>query len=343
MVGPAAAGGATQQVEIVDPAGFGRPMRAATAQIPAGWRTQGGVSWNRASHCITNQLQVAWIAASPDGSQAFEVLPGFNWQLDGTQIQMNPCPAAPYGSTRAFLEGIVQLSRVGARVLDYRDRPDLAQQAAASAPANPQAQQRQDSGQLLIAYRHDGRDVREVLSATVAFSSVQGNVVGGTSMVFAQRAPEGQLEFALGDRIAASIRADPQWLAAMREAGANAEHRFSTNQRQQISDWHARQMAAINARGAAERAAILAQTNRDVAAIYSATNANTQATNDRIHDRTIDTINEVNPYHDPVSGRRVESSIHGGSRVLRAGDDSYINTDDPYLNPPGSQELERIE
>ena len=337
-----ASSGGSQQVEIVDAAGFGQPMTAATMQVPAGWRTRGGVSWNRASNCISNQLQIAWAAASADGAQAFEIMPGHNWQVQGTQIQMNPCPVAPFRSTREFLQAVAQQNRPGARVLEYRDRPDIAQKAAASAQSHPQAQVRQDAGQLLIAYRQGGQDIREVLGTTVAFSQMQGNIVGGTSMVFAQRAPSGRLDFGLGERIAASMQVNPQWLAVMRETASNAERRYSSNQRQQISDWHAREMAAISARGEADRAAIRSQTTREVGQIYSQINANTAATNDTIHRQNLEGIGEYNTYADPAYGRDVRSSIHGGDRVLRQADGTYISTDDPYHDPAGSQELERV-
>lgn len=46
-----------QDVQIIDAAGFGRPMVSATTQIPAGWHTQGGVDWDRSSDCVTNHLR----------------------------------------------------------------------------------------------------------------------------------------------------------------------------------------------------------------------------------------------------------------------------------------------
>ena len=335
----------TQQVEIADAAGFGQSIAAATMQIPADWRTQGGVAWDRSTNCISNQLRIQWAAASPDGSERFEIIPGYNWQVQGTQIQMNPCPVLPINSTQAFLQAVVQQRRSGARVLEYRDRPDLAQQAAQAAAnqgqGNPQARLRHDAGQILIAYQQGGQDIREVLGTTVTFSQMGGNVVGGAGMVFAHRAPNGKLDFGRGDRIAASMKFNPQWLTMMSRSTGDAETRFSSNQRNEIEQWHQGEMQRINAKGAADRAAIRTQTNRDVAQIYSDTNANTQATNDGIHQNTLEGIGEYNTYNDPATGNTVQSSIHGGDRVLRTDDGSYISTDDPYYNPAGSTELER--
>ena len=99
-------------------------------------------------------------------------------------------------------------------------------------------------------------------------------------------------------------------------------------------------MARINAEGAADRAAIRAAANRDVAKIHSDINANTQATNDRIHRRTMEGIGEYNTYQD--GGQQVRSSIHGGQRVLRTPNGTYMSTNDPYFNPAGSRELQRV-
>ncbi|MEH0168601.1 hypothetical protein [Roseateles microcysteis] len=332
-----------QAVDIVDAQGFGQPIAAASAMIPAGWRTQGGVNWNRQTNCVGNQMRIEWLASSPDGQQALEILHGFSWQVQGTQIQMNPCPAVPFNSTQAFLAGVVQQRRPGAQIVEYRDRADLSQ-AARAATAAPQGGTRMhfDAGQMLIAYQVNGQPVRELFSASVTFSELQGNVVGGTSMVFAQRAPEGQLDPKVGDRITSSIKANPQWVAMLQGSTRNAEQRFSSNQRQEIERWHAGEMARINAKGAADRAAIRSQTNAEVAQIYSNTNANTQATNDNMHRRNLEAIGEYNTYRD-ANGNNVRASIHGGQRVIRNPDGTYTTTSNPYATPPvGGEELKKV-
>ena len=129
-----------QPAQIIDGSGFGQQMVAADVQIPAGWQTVGGVTWNDATNCIANQLQLGWSAMGPDSLTAVEILPGFHWQVAGTEIQMNPCPTAPWRSTREFLEATVQRTRPGARVLGYERLADVEQQMAQSAQGNPQAQ-----------------------------------------------------------------------------------------------------------------------------------------------------------------------------------------------------------
>ncbi len=336
-----------QAAQIVDSYGFGQPMVAAELQIPAGWQPVGGVTWNDATNCIANQLQIGWSAIAPDSLTAVEILPGFNWQVAGTEIQMNPCPSAPYRSTREFLEATVQRTRPGARVLDYQDQPEIAQQMTRAAQAQPQsnqqAQVRHDAGRLLIAYAKDGVDMREVLSATVSFSSLQGNVVGGTATINSIRAPNNRLDFDLGTRVLASMRASPQWFEAMKQRSMANMQRVSSAQSSSINDWHNRQMAIINARGAADRTAIRMRTNQEVSGIYNAIAANTSATSDSMHKTTMSGVQEVNNYAG-VDGSTVQSSIHGGSQVFQdtSNPANAYSTDAPYPSQPaGYVELER--
>ena len=339
-----------QAAQIVDSNGFGQPMVAAELQIPAGWQAVGGVTWNDGTDCIGNQMQVSWSAIAPDSLTAVEILPGFNWQVAGTQMQMNPCPTAPYRSTREFLEATVQRTRPGARMLDYQNQPDIAEQvtqAARAAEANGQqrmqGQARTDAGRLLIAYTKDGVEMREVLSAVVSFTELQGNVVGGTATINSIRGPNNRLDIELGKRIDESMRANPQWLEAKNQRSMASLQRSSNAQRNSINDWHNRQMAIINARGAADRAAIRMRGNQEVAGIYNAIAANTSATSDRMHKQTMSGVQEVNNYAG-VDGGTVQSSIHGGDQVFQdtGNPNNAYSTDAPYPNPPsGYVELER--
>lgn len=337
----AASAASIQKVDIVDIGGFAEPTLAATLEIPADWRAQGAVTWNRGTHCVTNKVRFEWRARSPDDLQGFEVMPAYNWQVRGTQIAMNPCPVQPFRSTREFLETVVQLRRAGARVLQYRDRPDVAAAAQAEAQPNPRVRTRIEAGQLLIAYQSLGVEFREVLGTTVTFTELQGNIVGGTSMTLAHRAPNGRLDFDLGERIVRSFRYDPQWAQRMVASLTASEKQFSSGQSKAIAQWHAREMARISAQGEADRAAIRAAAGRDVARINAATNANTQTTNDTIHRRTMEGIGEYNTYAGD-NGSTVRSSIHGGQRVLSDGNGATFSTNDPYFNPAGSRELQRV-
>src|SRR5690606_36557245 len=228
-----------QQVRIMDSNGFGQPMVAATVQIPVGWQPVGGVSWNDSTSCVANQLQVAWSAIAPDSLTALEIMPGFNRQRAGTEVQFNPCPSAPHRSARELLEATVQRARPGARVLDYQRLPEVEQKLA---QANQQAQVRVDAGRLLVGYEHDGVDMREMFTAAVSFSQSGGNLVGGAGLIHAARAPNNRLDFSLTERISSTMQPDPQWMEAMRQSSLGGIHRISGEQRRSINGWHSRQM-----------------------------------------------------------------------------------------------------
>src|SRR5690606_15106169 len=172
---------------------------AATVASRVGCQPVGGVNVNDSTSCVANQRQVAWSAIAPDSLTALELMPGFNWQVAGTEIQFNPCPSAPYRSTRELLEATVQRARPGARVLDYQRMPEVEQKMTqmAQAQGNPQVQVRPDAGRLLVGYQQDGVEMREMFTAAVTFSQSQGNLVGGTGMIHAARAPNNRLDFSL--------------------------------------------------------------------------------------------------------------------------------------------------
>ncbi len=329
--------GAMKATQIIDHTGFDRPMLAFTGQIPEDWTAQGGVGWDRTTQCATNQFRPRWIAVSPSGEHAFEVMPGYNWQLQGTQIQMNPCPTLGVRSVREFLE-IISQRHPNARVIEYRDRPDLVKR---SQPVVPNMRMRDEAGQIVIAYDHHGRDMRAILTASATFSELGGNIVGGVPVVYAQRAPRGELDGAIGERIMQSLQPDPTWMAEVQRVGMEVVQGLARRQREGIERWHAAEMAKINARGEMARSQIRMRANAEVAQIYADTWASGQATDDRIHRRNLEGIGSYNSYADPSSGRVVRESIEF-DRVLRNADGSYLSTNDPYLNPAGSEELQRI-
>ena len=122
------AGLGMQDVTIIDAKGFNQPMPVATVRIPSEWVTRGGIEWDRQTQCVSNMMRFGWTASEPDGSQGFEIRPGYTWQVQGTESRMNPCSPLPVNSVRDFMNMIVN-QRYGnrARILEFRNRPDLAQ------------------------------------------------------------------------------------------------------------------------------------------------------------------------------------------------------------------------
>lgn len=339
--------------EIVDQSGFGRPMAALRLQVPAGWQTTGGIKWNDAANCYANMVQPGWAAIAPDSLSVIEVMPGFGWQVSGTQMQTDPCPVAPHGTAREFLEAVALASRPGARILDHADRPAWARRTEQRMDAQmrqlgqrlvPGQTRTVEAGSLLVAFQHDGIEMREVLSAVVSFVTLNGHRSGQAATVVSYRAPSGRLDMALAERVATTLEEDPRWLdLALPRVKRNIDAYFA-GQRRRIDEWHSRQMAIIDARGRAERHAIRMRNNQEVANIYSAIAANTSATSDVIHRRGLEAIGEYNTYAG-TGGTTVRSSIHDGNRVMQSTHDprNAYSTDDPYSQPPsGYVELERV-
>ena len=331
-------------VQIIDPQGFGQPVVVASLQIPAGWQATGGVQWIDAN-CVGNMSQLAWTAIAPDSLTAVEIMPGYTWQVQGTQIDMNPCPVAAYRSLREMMEATLRNVRPGAHVLEYQDLPDKARDAEAGAQAAggpPQGiQARYEAGRMLVSYAKDGVAMREVLQASAVFSQAQGNIVGAVNSITASRAPAGRLDFGLVERLAQTMQPNDQWGRMMIERKRRTMEEFAGRQRRQIDEWHNRQMALINARGAADRHAIRMRTNQEVAGIYGAIAANTSATNDTIHRRALEATGSYNTYAG-AGGEPVKVSIHSGDNVFQRSDGTVFTTDSPYYQPTDATRLERV-
>ncbi len=327
-----------QQVQIMDMNSFGKPVVAGTVQIPAGWQSGGGITWNTGTPCFSNQMQVNWSAIGPDSLTAVALLPGFNWQVQGTQNPENPCPVAPFRGARDFLAAHVQKLRPGMRIVEYRERPDLVRQIAAAG----QQGIRYDAGQLIVGYPQDGVEMEESLLAVVTFTSNGGGTMGSVGTVNSVRGPKGRVDMGLAGRISATMQPDAQYMAAVRQRAQQNIGQWAGARSQAINDWHNRQMAVINARGNADRHAIRMRTNSEVASIYNSIATNTSQTNDGMHATTMSGVREVNNYAG-VDGTTVENSIHNGTRVFQdtGNPNNAYSTDQPYAQPPsGYVELE---
>ncbi|MBN8481849.1 MAG: hypothetical protein J0L88_09705 [Xanthomonadales bacterium] len=306
-----------QRVEIVDATGFGRPMTAQTIEVPAGWTTSGGVNWDRSVECVANNLGMAWSATSPDGRFAVSLLPRLTWQVaSATVVPMYPCPAAPMDSARSYLEAVVRNARPGARVLSYRDRPDLvAERRQAVANAVQGSRLWVESGEILIGYPLQGIEMRESIVAAVTFSEVSNPMVGRSLSASAEdamalRAPDGQLDFALLERIRTSGRIERAWGEQMLAFSKAKVEAISQRQAQDIQTWHTRRMNEITTAGILERGRIRMDTIREVGRINNQIVASRDATSTRIHEGNVRAIQEVQPWRDPSTGQQVDLSIH---------------------------------
>ncbi len=308
---------AMQRVDIVDATGFGQPMTAQTIEVPAGWTTSGGVTWDRNVECVANNLGMAWSATSPDGRFAVSLLPRLTWQVaSATVVPLYPCPAAPMDSVRSYLDSVVKNARPGARVLSYRERPDLVAERQRHA-AQPMQGSRVwfESGEILIGYPLQGVEMRESIVAAVTFSEINNPMVGRSLSASAEdaialRAPDGQLDFALLERIRTSGRIERAWGERMLAFSKAKIEAISQRQAQDIQTWHARRMNEITTAGILERGRIRMDTIREVGRINNQIVASRDATNTRIHEGNVRAIQEVQPWRDPSTGQQVDLSIH---------------------------------
>lgn len=320
-------GQGSQRLPIPDNQGFGQPMTAYTIEVPAGWQAQGGVFWDPSTLCQGVVPSIRWQTWAPDGSQMFEILPRWVSEIPNQMGQMMPgCQVMDIASVRQYLEYLARQRHPDARVLDYRERPDLkakvqAPPAMPSLDGSSQNRNWTEAGELLVGWNENGVAMREALAVNGVFMEMQMNMplVGHirTLMFTANaaavmRAPDGYLDFGLFARILASVQPDPGWQARMSD--------------------HQAQMAGINRKGMQERAAIRNQTAQEISEMRHQTWMAQQRSSEKQHTQTIEAIRGVQPYHDPNTGHAVElSNEYDYSWRLNNG--TYYQTNDPNFNP----------
>ena len=334
---PVATTGAMQTVSVQDATGFRQPLVALTLDIPQDWQARGGATWNRDVECFGNMLGIDWTAISPDGLQAVSVLPRLTWQVSSATImEMYPCPAASMRSAREFLQSLVESARPGARVLSYRERPDMVPPPQASASSGS-GRQRIEAGEILIAYPLQGHDMRESIVVSVSFSEINDPMIGrsisaSSADAFSLRAPDGQLDFNLLTRIHRSMRINPAWNQEVLAYGKRVIEEISQRQSMQISNWHQRRMNEITTAGILERGKIRMETIQAVGRINNRIVASRDSSGERIHAARIDAVQEVQPWRDPTTGSQVDLSIHY-QHAWQLDDGRQFLTNDPDFDP----------
>lgn len=325
-----------QKVEIMDRQGFEKPLVAATILVPVGWKGEGGVEWTPLDPCGDGH-RFNWKATAPDGIGAIQLVPAEKWSAGSFPMPENKCLMAPVAAARAYLEWYAQRNRPGARVLDYRPRPDLAAPFASLANTTPmqggEMRSWVEGGELLIGYTVRGKPVREAISTVGFFIQTRMAGMGGgpgfellqgqTFTGFAMRAPEGALDFKMADALRQSMRAGPEWNARMVQ---------SSNERHRIAMESNRQIAETNRRAAAERSEIIARTGREISEMQMEGYRASSESQDRAQRERIETIRGVETYNDPRSGGTVQlPNQYEHAWQLRDG--TFLLTDDVNFDP----------
>ena len=327
-----------QRVDIIDRKGFDKPLVAATIMVPAGWQHQHSVDWTIGRRC-GSPIGLRMSATAPDGSAAIELIPGLAWANTNFGGPMGDCPRAAYRDAREYLGAWVQQHRAGARWLDYRQRPDKARAAQEQTWQGGLLRQWTDSGQALIGYTHNGREVREVLAARVSFTFTRMAGLQGTTMqtqqgqslgVLGWRAPNGAIDFRQFDAVWDSIQSGAEWRARV-DAGMNqmaAENAATQAKIGQIQAETSRQTLAE----IAKRGQMAHQTRQEIADMQAGNYRARSESNDTMHRETVRTIREVNAYREPRTGGVVELSSHY-RHAWQLKDGSYLLTDNPNFDP----------
>lgn len=319
--------GGFQRLTIPDNNGYERPIPAFTVEVPAHWQGQGAVFWDN-TQCPQTVPSMHWQARSPDGQHVFELLPRWASQMPDPVLgqTMQGCPSMPFASIRNYLEYLARQRHPSGRLLDYRDRPDLARQTqlppALNVPGGPvQNRNWVEAGEILVGWDENGRQMRESIMVSGMFMEMRADMpLTGpvrsltltTGAAAALRAPDGQLDLALFERMRNSLQADANWQARMNKHDAD--------------------MAQISLKGARESAQIRARGNAEVARIRNQTWENQQKSQDIAHSKFIDGIRGVQPHRDPHSGNTVELS-NQYDHAWRLNDGTYYQTNDPSFNP----------
>lgn len=329
-----------QRAEIIDRQGFDKPLVAYTMLVPAGWQHEGTVEWKLGAKCAS-AYNPRLRATAPDGSGQIELLPGEGWAANNFGTQQDGCPHGTFGNPQAYLQAWVQRYRPGARWLDYRARPDKSfaglQQGM---PGGGFFKTWTETGQALIGYHQNGREMRETLAVAINFAQSQfpgvspgqtmQSINGQSRGVLAWRALDGQLDFRQFDAVWQTLRRGEEWGARV-SAAENQMTQENARTQAQINQIH-RETSRETMREIAKRGQIAAQTRADIAEMQNRGYASRDATSDRMQRDTIKTFREVETYREPRGGGVVELPNHY-RHAWQLKDGTYLLTDSQAFDP----------
>jgi len=325
---------------IVDATGFAQPMAAASIFVPHGWKTEGGVYWARDFMC-TNGYNFLWTASAPDQSMSIGISPQTAWEMNsmGAQPTRPGCQIQQIQSVRQYLQTQVGNAIRGARILDYRDRPDLVREIGFQPSRTPmpagEVRKWAEGGEMLFAFNQNGREMRGSMAAVVQFdlnisdySQISGGLPGSRTeflSAFAHpgwvaTAPNGQFNFAFFEALRKSIKSNPQWARAI--AGHNAA------------------IGQVALEESSKRSRMINETNDYIAKLRQDTWNTQQESADRRFREFGELMKGVETYKDEwgPGGQTELSSQYNHAWRLRDG--TYVLTDDPNFDPWRDLKLE---
>lgn len=312
---------------VMDAAGFGQPVVAATLFAPHGWKTNGGIAWGQQHACV-NGYAFAWSAESPDELRGMAILPQQRWEWNANRKPLKlGCPISQIDSVQGYLEAILPEILPQARVLTFRPRPDVERELSGLTEEKDTGFQysvsKVSAAEALVEFEKQGVVMRGVVSAAVQFNYlrtgggqygiVTENYVGYALPAYAAYAPADEFNPAFYEALRRSFLTNPQWESLIAQ--------------------HNQTMGRIERKGVMDRARIHNQTMKEISEMrQNAWDAQQKSSDVRARE-FIEVIRDVETYSDEwAPGGQVElSSFY--EHAWRLDDGSYVLTDDPSFQP----------
>lgn len=328
---------------IVDAVGFAQPAAAASLFVPHGWRQEGGVVWGQDYMC-TNGYNFDWRAIAPDGSSGVMIIPQYKWENNsyGAAASSPGCTSAPFKSARDYLTAIAPRVFNGARVIDYRDRPDVLREQKVSPTRTPMAMGEirtwAEAGEVLVAFQSNGRDMRASIAAMVQFQQMITDTSGmtandpaammgipqtGSSRMeattgfanagWAAFAPNGSFNFNFFEGIRRSIEPNAQWSKAIVN--------------------HNVKIAQVSIEESRKRAQMAMETSDYISRLQQETWKARDASAERQAREFGELMKGVETYRDADAPGGTVELDHRYNNAWRLNDGSYVISDDPNFDP----------
>lgn len=331
-----------QRHVFYDRQGFGHPVEAAAALLPADWQVEGEIVWAgtpSAPSCMSSDAQLLLRASSSDGLWGVEVLPapktiwyeldlsgatlfpGVSGMLDHEAVMLRPMMEQAASNmhrpgsvcrltSRTGIEGLAEEAflpsmRPGARIIDREPVPEMLRVVERGLSQTPSLGLGIHYTPLAESYRLQRQTPVGPVEEALLFAGWR------TTM----RTP-------LADG-SATITSDVNGFPVMlmrHPVGAREQAlpvfnaifssmRFSPRWEAAMAR-HRAKMSEISRKGAADRSAIWAETSREISDMQMEGWKKRQQSADRMMALTSDQIREVRPLRDPQTGEDFELPQH---------------------------------
>jgi len=332
-----------KRVRFLDEMGFDRPVEAFSMLFPTDWKTEGGVRWKGVGECRGEIVSMPVKASSPDGKLQFESTAprAFNWADDQMMAQAMMAGAQQGGcgvnqpfTAEQYIQGYAQqdLGAIASEVRSDERRMARAQQM--DQQANAIAMQYGNNSEQSTTYARgkltwpDGTHGIMEAGVTNSITRKPDMFTGGVStfsstmMFYAtitrfppERKEEAERLLAL---FTSSHRMNPVW--------QQAKENFLT----QLGNMeHAGRMEKIRLMG--EQAQAYAKAQGEASDRQMRGWEQQQASQDKQHERFVQTVREVETWKDGGNGNVELTS--GYDHAWSRGDGSYVLTNSPNFDP----------